>query len=82
MRQRRSLLRRAACVLTRSAVEGHRPAQSRPLGLLKAWMDLGLRLHTKEEHWARVQDCQGGAELLECERPQRPGEGPEPEERP
>ena len=85
------------CVLTRSSEEGRRAPQGRPLGLLAGWLARGLELPDKASHWlktnwpsleqrqhsrALLDDAEGGPELLDCERPQRPEEGPEPDLQP
>ena len=84
------------CVLTRSMVAGRSPAQGRPLGLLLSWLEMGITVDTKLEHWDR--DCwptlsereaartlflhvEGAQPFLDEERPLRPGEPEEPVER-
>ena len=85
------------CTLTRTACEGRNPAQGRPLGLMKCWLEMGLLLPSKEDHWHKeawptMADRQEARHsmladprwmpLLEFERPQRAGEGQEPDSRP
>ena len=70
-----------------------KPAQGRPLGLMAAWLGAAEAADTFEEHAASVgfldfhqrslarQELElapGSQDLLDCERPQRGDEGPEP----
>ena len=85
------------CVLSRSAEEGRKPSQGRPVGLLLGWLAKGEHLPNKEAHWMRdnwpsqaerleyrlgLPVLEGGADLLLCEREKRPDEPEEPEELP
>ena len=85
------------CVMTRSALPGRRVCQGRPLGFLVKWLEQGMSLRSKAEHWnqaawpdqeSRLQKRRelegmvGGPELLSMERTPREGEGPEPLELP
>ena len=82
--------------LSRSASEGRSPSQGRPLGLLAAWLAHGAMCGRKEDHWNKDQWpsleersahrellalVPGSDTLFAAERPQRPGEGPEPDQR-
>ena len=82
------------CVMTRTSSAGRRPGQGRPLGFLTAWLAAAATHHSKEEHFlkdhyptlaerqaarASLRDRDGGADLLEQERPLRAGEEKEPE---
>ena len=82
------------CVLSRSAEEGRKPSQGRPLGFLVAWLAKGAELPDKSSHWNKdhwpsheerlacrrqLAVVEGGEGLLLSERVQRPDEGEEPE---
>ena len=86
--------RHGKCVMSRSTLVGRALGQGRPLGLMKAWLQLGRTCPSKEAHWdkslwpdlaarrlARVEleTMDGALDILGCERPQRPGEGSEPD---
>ena len=88
--------RHGRCVMSRTALQGRRQAQGRPLGLLAGWLAVGGSCATKQEHWAaesmpsleqrqhwrnQLANAAGGEVLLAYERPRRDGEGPESEQR-